>query len=66
MKRTKYPIHPDFKKWENVNPPLNEFSIPIIQRLMGALFTREKSNAEMIAERKIIPVGNGDTIRALL
>ena len=46
MKRTKYPIHPDFKKWENVNPPLNRFSIPIIQRLMGALFTREKSNAE--------------------
>ena len=66
MKRTKYPIHPDFKKWENVNPPLNKFSIPIIQRLMGALFTRERSNAELFVERKTIPVGNGDTIRALL
>lgn len=66
MKRTKYPIHPDFKKWENMNPPLNRFSIPVMQRLMGALFTREKSTAELTVERKNIPVGSGNTIRALL
>lgn len=28
MKRTKYPIHPDFKKWENMNPPLNRAIVP--------------------------------------
>ena len=31
MKRTKYPIHPDFKKWENMNPPLNRLMLPIFQ-----------------------------------
>ena len=66
MKRTKYPIHPDFKKWENMNPTLNRFSVPMIQCLMGALFARERSTAELVAERKTIPINNGDTIRALL
>ena len=65
MKRTKYPIHPDFKKWTNMNPPLNRALLPVIQRSMGLLFTMEKSTADLTVERKIIPVGNGDTIRAL-
>ena len=65
MKRTKYPIHPDFKKWENMNPPLNRAIIPVMQRLMGLLFMREKSTAELTVEKKIIPVNNDDTIRAL-
>ena len=29
MKRTKYPIHPDFKAWTNMNPPLNRAMLPI-------------------------------------
>ena len=65
MKRTKYPIHPDFKKWTNMNPPLNRALLPVIQRSMELLFTMEKSTADLTVERKIIPVGNGDTIRAL-
>ena len=65
MKRTKYPIHPDFKKWENMNPPLNRTIVLVIQRIMGLLFMWEKSTAELTVERKIISVGNGDTIRAL-
>ena len=65
MKRTKYPIHPDFKKWENMNPPLNRAMVPVLQRLMGLLFTQERSTEELTVERKTIPTGDGDTIRAL-
>ena len=65
MKRTKYPIHPDFKKWTNMNPPLNRVMLPAIQKSLGLLFTMEKSTANLTVERKTIPVGNGDTIRAL-
>ena len=66
MKRTKYPIHPDFKKWANMNPPLNKTMLPVMQKLIGLLFTMEKSTADITVERKVIPVGNGDTVRALL
>ena len=65
MKRTKYPIHPDFKKWTHMNPPLNRAVLPVMQRLMSLLLTRERSAVDMTVERKVIPVGNGDTIRAL-
>ena len=64
MKRTKYPIHPDFQKWANMNPPLHKATIPVMQKLMGLLFTRERSTADVTVERKVIPVGGG-TIRAL-
>lgn len=64
-KRTKYPIHPDFKKWTNINPPLNKVMVPVIQRLMSPLVTLEKSTGNLTVEQKEIPVEN-DTIRALL
>ena len=64
-KRTKYPIHPDFKRWTNMNPPLNRAIVPVMQRLMSPLFLLERSTADLTVERKMIPVGNGDTIRAL-
>ena len=65
MKRTKYPIHPDFKAWTNLNPPLNRAMLPVIQKLMGLLFDREKSTRDLTVERKTIPVGDGASIRAL-
>ena len=65
MKRRKYPIHPDFKKWENMNPPLNRAIVPVIQWLMGPLFMWERFISKLTVERKIIPVGKGKTIRAL-
>lgn len=64
-RRTKYPIHPDFKRWANMNPPLNRVMIPVMQKLMGLLYMREKSTAELTVEKATIPVGIGDTIRAL-
>lgn len=66
MKRTKYPIHPDFKKWSHMNPPLNKPFLALIQPLMGRLFLMEKSSAELTIEQKSIPGGEGRSIRALL
>lgn len=66
MKRTKYPIHSDFKKWSNMNPPLIKGMLPIMQTLLKALFLKEKSSKELIVERKKIPVEQGKTISALL
>lgn len=65
MKRTKFPIHPDFKRWTNMNPPLNRAVIPVMQRLMRPLFAMEKSTAELTIERKTIPVSNDVTVQAL-
>ena len=48
-----------------MNPPLNRAVVPVLQWLMELLFVRERSTAELTVERKTIPVGNGDTIRAL-
>ena len=61
MKRTKYPIHPDFKAWTHLNPPLNRAMVPVMQKGMKLLFDREKSTEDMTVERKSIPSG----IRAL-
>ena len=66
MKRTQYPIHPDFKKWANLNSPINPVMIPMMQKLMGLLFLLEKSTPELTVERQIIPTEDGSTIRALL
>ena len=65
MRRTKYPIRLDFKRWTNMNPPLNRAVIPVMQRLMRPFFAMEKSTAELLTERKTIPVGGGVTIWAL-
>ena len=65
MKRTKYPIHPDFKAWTNLNPPLNRTMLPMMQKLMGLLFDWEKSTQDLAVERKSIPVGDSASIRAL-
>ena len=65
MAKTHYPIHPDFEPWSRMHPPINRVMLPVMQKLMGLLFTREKSTAELRVERKQIPV-NGASIRALL
>ena len=59
-KRTKYPIHPDFKRWANMNPPLNRAIVPVIQKLMSPLAMMERSTSELTVEKQTIPVGNYD------
>ncbi len=66
MSRTKYPIHPDFKKYKNFNPPLNKVALPFMQKLIGHLFKMEKSTEQVDAKRVSIPIENGQVIEALL
>jgi len=66
MARTKYPIHPDFKRWENMNPPLTETSISILQKMMSVLVLKEPITSKIPVDRVDIPVNDGDSIRALL
>ena len=66
MAKTRYPIHPDFLPWSRMHPPINRAMLPVMQKLMGMLFAREKSTAELRVERVSIPVGGSADIRALL
>lgn len=66
MKRTKYPIHPDFKKWAHVNPPLYKAILPVMQKVIGTLFLREQSSDAVTVSRLKIGTSDGQTIRALL
>lgn len=65
MKRTIYPIHPDFKKYEKFNPPLNSFILPVLQKFMSVLIDQEKSDSEVNVIKLRIPVNNGE-IKALM
>ena len=53
------------KAEKDMNPPLNSVMIPVMQKLMGLLYMREKSTAELTVEKATIPVSAGDTIRVL-
>ena len=66
MSRTSYPIHPDFEPWSRMHPPINRAALPVMQKLMGLLFTRERSTPELRVARHSIPVSGGASIRALL
>ena len=66
MAKTKYPIHPDFKRWSHMHPPIHRATLPAMQKLIGLLFAREKSTEDLRVERWQIPVGDGVSIRALL
>ena len=66
MAKTAYPIHPDFKFWSRMHPPIRKQLLPSMQAAMGLLFTKEKSNDQLTVERKTIPVTDGSKIRALL
>lgn len=66
MSRTKYPIHPDFKKWENTNPHINKVMLPVMQKLLGHLITRETTSEKLAVSKETIAIENGRTIQALL
>ncbi len=66
MKRTKYPIHPDLKKWSKMNPNLSKPIIPVMQGLMGLLYKQERSTKELLIEGKEIITRDGASLKALL
>lgn len=66
MRKTKYNFDPELKKYENLNPPIITFMLPLMQKLMGVLYRLEKSDSEVNIEQIKIPVGDGQSIRALI
>ena len=64
MKKQKYPIHSDFKKWSKMNPPLNRAVLPIVQKSVGLLSCFQHSANALKAEKKKIPAKNG-TVKAV-
>lgn len=65
-KRTKYPLHEDFKKWENMNPPINGIMLPIMQFLMGKLYKQQKSDDYCNVRKIKIPYKRKKTIKAII
>jgi len=64
-KRTQYPIHDDFKKLKNLNPPLNPFLLPVIQKTVSLLWHFQKSTKTCEVKNIKIPFDK-KTIKALL
>lgn len=65
MKRTRYPIHGDFKKWANTNPPLNKPILRLVQAFVGRLYKKQSSTPSCRVERLYIPTSDGARISAL-
>lgn len=66
MRRREYPIHPDFKRWARMNPPLNRAALPLMQGMLGLLFRLQRPSAGLSLRRLTVPVGGGADIGALL
>lgn len=66
-KRTEYPINSDFDKWKDFNPPLdNKVVLWFMQKLMGILYLKEKSDETCDVIKYKIPYGKKRNMKALL
>ena len=66
MNHIKYNFHPDLKDYKNQNMPVIPFVIPFLQRLMGILYKREKSDIDVAVSQLTIPTQDGFNLRALM
>lgn len=66
MNHIKYNFHPDLKDYENQNMPVIPFVIPLLQKLMGILYRREKSDIDVTVSQLTIPSKDGCNLRALM
>lgn len=66
MKDKKYEFHPELKAYENMKVPLVPFMVPLLQKLMKALYIREKSGKDLKVSTVRIPAKDGKKIRVLL
>lgn len=63
--KKQYDIHPDFKLLSVIRPPLKKESMPRMQKMMGLLFDRQRSDRRVMVEKLVIPAGD-TCVRALL
>lgn len=66
MKKNKYPIHPDFKRWANTNPPIHRAILPVMQKVIRSLEKKETSSDKLTVTNVTIAVAKGQKIKALL
>ena len=64
--RKQYQFHPDLKDYEKMNTPIIPFVIPVLQKLMGVLYSREVSDDSAAVSKLTIPARDGAKLRALL
>lgn len=64
--KEQYSIHPDFKHLAKIHPPLDRFSVTMVQKLMGGLFLGQRNTQQVTLRRFQIPTDDGQRIRALL
>lgn len=62
----KYLIHKDFKKYNNMKPPIYKSLLPLINKSMGILFSMEKSDKYVSVSHKKITTDKKETISILL
>lgn len=66
MAKVKYAFHSDFKALANLHPPINKPMAFMAQKFLALLMKAERSTDEYCAEHMAIPVGNGNSIPAVL
>ena len=59
MSNTQMQLHPDFKQLSMIHPPINRFSIALIQPLMRLLVRQQRSDAALDVKRLKIDTAEG-------
>ncbi len=62
----KYPIHPDFKKYEKIKIPINRILLPLMNRINNYSFNQRVLDEEVCETRKIIPGYQDQPIEIIL
>ena len=66
MSKSKYIFNPELKKYEKINPIATPFLMPVMQKLMGTLYSKEASDSEITVENLKVPANDGTMLRVLL
>lgn len=65
-RKNKYPIHPDFKRWQRLHPPLNRALLPLFQGLLRLLLIAERGSYGLSVTKFKIPVDEKKSVKAIL
>ncbi len=65
-KMSKYPIHPDFKKYEKIKIPVNRLLLPLMNRINNYSFNQRVVDEEVCQTKKIIPGYQNEPIEIIL
>ena len=66
MKKNSYQFHSDLTRYANQNIPVIPAVVPVLQKLMGILYSLETSDKEVTVSRLSIPVQDRTSLRGIL